>query len=95
MKAIKCKNKSINSAHYTLTQTVTNTQSLSCWKDLLTCAYSIGSLHQELCVDGTQHTPIADTTPVLHQYSAKSVRNIIQDMNFNMTLIEPSIQVII
>lgn len=37
--------------------------------------------------------PIAETTPVLHQYSAKWVRNIIQDMNFNMTLIEPSIQV--
>lgn len=50
---------------------------------------------ETLCRQSVKCTPISETSPVLHQYSAKWVRNITQDMNFNMTLIEPSIQVFI
>lgn len=109
MKAIKCRDRSTNRAHYTMTQTVTNVQSLSSWKDLLTWATTPLCLFLWLiaprtncslklcrqCVHCAQRTPISETPPVLHQYSAKWVRTIIQDMNFNMTLIEPSIQVFI
>lgn len=47
---------------------------------------------ETLCRHSVKCTPIAETTPVLHQYSAKWERNIIQYMNLNMTLIEPSIR---
>lgn len=58
--------------------------------ELISMAHCVKNKLQLAILQPMKCTPIAETTPVLHQYGAKWVRNITQDMNFNMTLIEPS-----